>query len=206
MTEGQRVRILAGALSLICAGHAWAGCDDQTVLRGELITAMILLDVDAKRGIRVISSPGGTGAAATALALVHPLIIDGVCNSSCAWAFVINERACFTRRAVFGFHAAHDPGTGKRMPYATTYWLDQVRPGLLPQLERLRISSAVIKIDATKMLLAYADRACPANKNAMICLPTVRLASSSIQTRLQRRTKPGSKVNFAWTRILGGQD
>jgi hypothetical protein len=154
------MRLLSGAFSLLWAGRAWAGCDDQTVVRGELITAMILLDVDAKRGIRVVSSPGGTGAAAMVLALVHPLIIDGVCNSSCAWAFVTNQRACFTPRAVFGFHTSHDPGTGQRMPSATSYWLDHVRPGLAARLSGLQSSSTVIRISAAEMGQTYGDRAC----------------------------------------------
>lgn len=154
------MRLLSGAFMPLWAGHAWAGCDEQTVLKGELITAMILLDVDAKRGIRVVSSPGGTGAAAMALALVHPLIIDGVCNSSCAWAFVANEAACFTPRALFGFHAAHDPGTGKRMTIATAYWLDRVRPALATRLSLLQSSSTVIKISAVERAQIYPDRVC----------------------------------------------
>ena len=32
-------------------------------------------------------SPGGTGASALALARVRKLVIDGACNSACAWSF-----------------------------------------------------------------------------------------------------------------------
>ena len=81
-------------------------------------------------GIRITQSPGGTGAAAMVLGRAKGLVIDGKCQSACAWAFVQNKSACFTSRAVFDFHAAHDPGTGRRLTAATDYWLSTVGPAL----------------------------------------------------------------------------
>ena len=109
--------------------------------------------------IRLTSSPGGTGAAAMELARAR-VVVDGPCNSACAWSFVANERACFTRNASFGFHAAHDPGTGRRMAAATDHWMGQVRSSLRGKLSGLYSSSNLITLSAGQMAQYYGDRAC----------------------------------------------
>jgi hypothetical protein len=112
------------------------------------------------REIRITYSPGGSGAAAMALAGAKAVVIDGECASACAWAFVIAEHACFTDKAVFKFHAAHDPGTGRRIPTVTDYWLGNVTASLRGHLEGLRTSSKLITVTANAMKHHYADRAC----------------------------------------------
>ncbi|MGQ0456076.1 MAG: hypothetical protein ACT4OU_03320 [Hyphomicrobium sp.] len=114
----------------------------------------------AGRIVRVHFSPGGSGASAMALGRVHRLVIDGSCNSACAWAFIQNPKACFTSKASFGFHAAHDPGTGRRMPEATKYWLAKVRPSLRQRLSRLRNTSSLIRVSAAEMRKFYGDQVC----------------------------------------------
>jgi hypothetical protein len=88
------------------------------------------------------------------------VVIDGTCNSACAWAFVSNPRACYTSRASFGFHAAHDPGTGRRMGQATDYWLSQVHGALRNRLDGLRSTSSLITVSAAEMNRYLGDRAC----------------------------------------------
>ena len=114
------------------------------------------------KSVRISYSPGGTGAAALALARVNKVIVDGQCNSACAWSFVKNAGACFTPRASFGFHAAHDPGTGRRLNAATGYWLSTVRASLRPRLEGLLSSSSLIRVSASEMRRYYGDRVCGA--------------------------------------------
>ena len=114
------------------------------------------------KSVRISYSPGGTGAAALALARVNKVIVDGQCNSACAWSFVRNAGACFTPRASFGFHAAHDPGTGRRINAATGYWLSTVRTSLRPRLEGLLSSSSLIRVSASEMRRYYGDRVCGA--------------------------------------------
>lgn len=131
--------------------------DRETVITGEL-------DYQALRSnhgaIRVASSPGGSGAAALELARADHVVIDGTCNSACAWAFIASQNACFTANARFGFHGAFDPGTGKSMPVATGYWLAQVRGSLRGRLEPLQSSRGVIQLSARQMMQHYGDRAC----------------------------------------------
>lgn len=118
----------------------------------------------AQRGqtVTIKYSPGGTGAAALALARVSNVVIDGRCNSACAWSFVRNSNACFTARASFGFHAAHDPGTGRRLNAATGYWLKSVRPSLRGKLDALLGTSTLIRVSAAEMRRHYGERACGA--------------------------------------------
>ena len=134
----------------------------ETVIRGELTLGMAQRARQNGGVIRVTNSPGGTGAAAMELAHAR-VIIDGPCNSACAWSFVTNQNACFTRKASFGFLAAHDPGTGRRMDAATGYWLDQTRDSLRRQLGDLTSSSRVIKLNSVEMARHYGDRACSRN-------------------------------------------
>jgi len=113
--------------------------------------------------IRITNSPGGTGAAAMVLGRAKGLVIDGRCQSACAWAFVQNQSACFTSRASFDFHAAHDPGTGRRLTAATDYWLSTVGPELRSRLSSLRTSSSLVRISAKEMARYYGGRACGAS-------------------------------------------
>lgn len=115
------------------------------------------------REVVIKSSRGGSGASALALTRVKAVVIDGECLSACAWAFVNSPTACFTNRASFGFHASSDPGTGRRMPAATAYWLDTVRPALRPVLTSLGSSASVIYVNARQMKQYYGDRACDAS-------------------------------------------
>ena len=128
------------------------------------------------RPVRISYSPGGTGAAALALARVNKVIVDGQCNSACAWSFVRNAGACFTPRASFGFHAAHDPGTGRRLNAATGYWLSTVRGSLRPRLEGLLSSSSLIRVSASEMRRYYGDRVCGA-------APRIEVASKKALTK-----------------------
>jgi hypothetical protein len=118
-------------------------------------------------GIRITQSPGGTGAAAMVLGRANGLVIDGKCQSACAWAFVQNKNACFTSRAIFDFHAAHDPGTGRRIQVATDYWLSTVGPELRVRLAGLRSSSNLIRVSAKEMTRYYPSRACGASTPAV---------------------------------------
>jgi hypothetical protein len=129
-------------------------------ITGELSLADVQRAVKTNGVIRVSGSPGGVGAAAMELARAPNVVIDGTCNSACAWAFITNERACFTHKASFGFHGAHDPGTGGQMTAATDYWLNQVRGSLRGRLEPLRRSSKLITLNAAQMMQYYGDRAC----------------------------------------------
>lgn len=132
----------------------------ETAFRGELDYAAFRRAVDQGASVRIEASPGGTGASAMMLAKTPRLIIDGPCNSACAWAFVRHAHACFTPRATFGFHAAHDPGTGRRLGEATEYWLDLTRPSLRSRLSSLKRSSAIVRITAQSMKKYYPDRVC----------------------------------------------
>ena len=131
----------------------------EAVIRGELTIEAVRRARGQDGVIRVASSPGGSGAAAMELARGR-VVIDGPCNSACAWSFISNERACFTRNASFGFHGAHDPGTSRRMPAATDYWLSQVRGPLRGELMPLRSSSTLITVSSGQMMQYYGDRAC----------------------------------------------
>jgi hypothetical protein len=149
-------------LAFVCAApKAYGGAVAQHELsvRGELNYEILRRHAAVGTTIRIKSSPGGTGAAAMQLARMA-LIVDGPCNSACAWAFVHNERACFTSRAIFGFHALSDPGTGLLMPVATNYWLSNVRASLRPQLEVLLSSQRLVYVSAKTMTAHYGDRRC----------------------------------------------
>jgi hypothetical protein len=159
---------------LVSSQAARAGSQRQSSttpsdISGELSLASVQRAMRTNGAIRVSGSPGGVGAAAKELARAPHLVIDGTCNSACAWAFVTNERACFTHRASFGFHGAHDPGTGGQMTAATDYWLNQVRGSLRGRLEPLRHSSHLITLNAAQMMQHYGDRACgPSNGRSRV--------------------------------------
>jgi hypothetical protein len=119
------------------------------------------------------------------------LVIDGPCNSACAWAFVQNENACFTARASFGFHAAHDPGTGRRLAAATGYWLGTVGPELRTRLAGLRTSSSVIRVSAKEMRRYYGERVCGART------PTTESAQEKSPVKLP--AKPATQVAAHWS-------
>jgi hypothetical protein len=150
------------AVPLILGAGMSRGIADKLELRGELNYETLRSAAARRAGVRVKQSPGGTGAAAMMLGRIEGLVIDGRCDSACAWAFVRNPTACFTRRATFGFHGAHDPGTGRRMPVATKYWLGTVRAPLRARLDGLRTSSRVIRLGFNEMRRYYADRVCGA--------------------------------------------
>jgi hypothetical protein len=138
-----------------------------------------------------------------ALARVKGLVIDGPCNSACAWAFVRNTNACFTLRATFGFHAAHDPGTGRRITAATDYWLSTVGPALRARLSALRTSSAVIKLSAAEMLRYSAGRVCgrPAPRVEVAQPSAGRSAVASRPTEAAPSSpgEGGDRMNVAFT-------
>lgn len=138
----------------------------------------------ASRGqtVTIRYSPGGTGAAALALARVSKVVVDGACNSACAWSFVRNANACFTPRARFGFHAAHDPGTGRRLNAATSYWLQGVRPSLKGKLGALLGTSSLIKVSAAEMRRHYGDRVCGAE-------PRTEIASLEASKRISKTAR-----------------
>jgi hypothetical protein len=156
----------AAALGLIVLGALTAGpyvaTAQEIEIRGQLDYAALRQAEDRRQTVRVKYSPGGTGSSALALSRVSDLIIDGRCNSACAWAFVRNENACFTKQASFGFHASHDPGTGRRLNVATRYWLDFARPSLRARLANLLKNSRLIVLSAHGMRRYYGDRACDA--------------------------------------------
>jgi hypothetical protein len=151
------------AVPLVLGVGMSRGVADKLELRGELNYEALQSAAARGAGVRIKQSPGGTGAAAMMLGRIEGLVIDGRCDSACAWAFVRNPTACFTRRASFGFHGAHDPGTGRRMPVATKYWLGTVRAPLRARLDGLRTSSRVIRLGFTEMRRYYADRVCGAS-------------------------------------------
>jgi hypothetical protein len=158
--RGARYFLLTLAfLCPMCEAQERAPAREELKIRGELDYELLLRHSILGSTIRIRSTPGGTGAAAMQLAHM-PVIVDGRCNSACAWAFVQNTRACFTRRAVFGFHAAFDPGTGRRMQVATDYWLNGVRASLRPRLEGVLSSQRLVYISAKEMTRHYADRRC----------------------------------------------
>lgn len=120
------------------------------------------LSKHAARGeaVRVRYSPGGTGAAAMQMATIKKLVIDGPCHSACAWAFIQNNNACFTRRAVFGFHGAADPGTGRPMLAATNYWLSHVRASLRERISGVTESLRLVYVSASELARHYPERVC----------------------------------------------
>jgi hypothetical protein len=176
--------LVAAALAVVVGMSN--GIADKLEFQGELSYEAFEAATARNTAIRIKRSPGGTGAAAMMLGRVNGLVIDGRCDSACAWAFVRNPTACFTRRASFGFHAAHDPGTGRRMPTATTYWLGTVRPPLRARLDGLRTSSRVIHLGFNDMRRYYADRVCGAKPSdsdapAVVILPVQRPAHNYAQ-------------------------
>lgn len=151
--------VIVGGSMLAVVSSASAG---EREFRGQLSYETFQRAARRNETVRVTYSPGGTGAAALALARVSNVVIDGACNSACAWAFVRNPGACFTKRASFGFHAAHDPGTGRRLNAATQYWLASVRGSLRGRLDVLLTSSRLVRVSAHEMRQYYGDRACGA--------------------------------------------
>jgi hypothetical protein len=165
------------------AGGAFAG--DAIEFNGQLSYETFSRARAQKKAVRITYSPGGTGAAALQLARVSNVVIDGRCNSACAWAFVRSNSACFTSRVSFGFHAAHDPGTGRRLNAATGYWLDSVRPSLRGRLSGLLRTSSLITLSAKEMRRYYADRVCGASK------PRTEIATNSVEQKVaQARVEP----------------
>jgi hypothetical protein len=133
---------------------------------GELDYATFERAAAQGRGVRVKSSPGGTGAAATALAKVDDVIIDGDCDSACAWAFIESKTACFTDDASFGFHAAYDPASNRMLPGATSYWLAKGRANLRARIEAIKSPDSIVRIEAAEMKRYYPERACSATRLA----------------------------------------
>ena len=168
----------AVALSAPLAAVQAAHIPQPVVFSGELDSHAFEVAALAHREVRIAYSPGGSGAAALALAQVEDVVIDGECRSACAWAFIASANVCFTSRASFAFHAAHDPGTGRRIPVATGYWLAQVRPSLQPRLEGLKSSSKLIEVGAKEMSKHYADRTCDADGHKRKAAPEILVAST----------------------------
>lgn len=168
---------VCGAVSVPIALSMGApsGVAENLEFRGELSYTEFEAAAASHKSVRIKRSPGGTGAAAMMLGRVKQLVIDGPCNSACAWAFVRHANACFTARASFGFHGAHDPGTGRRMPVATNYWLSTVREPLRERLQGLLKSSRVIRLRAKDMRRYYGDRACGAAPSATVVAERVQL-------------------------------
>jgi hypothetical protein len=183
-----------GVLSLPMEALAQSG---DISFNGELNYAAFRSAASRGQTVTIRYSPGGTGAAALALARVSKVVVDGPCNSACAWSFVRNANACFTPRARFGFHAAHDPGTGRRLNAATSYWLQGVRPSLKGKLGALLSTSSLIKVSASEMRRHYGDRVCGSEPRTEIAsLEVKRSASEAV---LSRTAKTRSNVGKADT-------
>lgn len=150
----------AAALPIVLSMGTDSGKAGSIDFRGQLNYKTFAAAVERGDGVRIKKSPGGTGAAALMLSRVKGLVIDGRCDSACVWAFVRNPTACFTRRASFGFHGAHDPGTGRRMVVATKYWLSLVPPSLRDRLSPLLTNSRVIRLSSNQMARYYPGRVC----------------------------------------------
>jgi hypothetical protein len=162
----------AGLIALNCITPVVPGAFGASVeFKGELNYDAFRRAADKGDAIRITQSPGGTGAAAMVLGRAKGLVIDGRCQSACAWAFVQNQNACFTKRASFDFHAAHDPGTGRRLTAATDYWLSTVGPALRARLSGLRTSSNLIRVSAREMAGYYGSRQCGDGRRAEITAP-----------------------------------
>jgi hypothetical protein len=161
------------AVPYVLSIGASSGVAEGLDFRGELNYSTFESAAAKNKGVRIKRSPGGTGAAAMMLGRVKKLVIDGRCDSACAWAFARNPNACFTGRASFGFHGAHDPGTGRRMPVATKYWLGTVRAPLRGRLQGLMTSSRVIRLSSAQMRRYYADRVCGAQPSVVAAVGPV---------------------------------
>jgi hypothetical protein len=199
---------LAAAALALWLGMS-SGIADKLEFQGEL--SYEAFEAAAARGasVRIERSPGGTGAAAMMLGRVKGLVIDGRCDSACAWAFVRNPTACFTRRATFGFHGAHDPGTGRRMLVATKYWLGTVRAPLRARLDGLRTSSRVIYLGFDDMRRYYPDRVCGARPSgteapAVVILPVQKPLRDFAQARDAMVVLPVKKSRSDPRREAGG--
>lgn len=185
-----RTTMLAlGVLSLPMEALAQSG---DISFNGELNYAAFRSAASRGQTVTIRYSPGGTGAAALALARVSKVVVDGPCNSACAWSFVRNANACFTPRARFGFHAAHDPGTGRRLNAATSYWLQGVRPSLKGKLGALLSTSSLIKVSASEMRRHYGDRACGSEQRTEIA--SLEVKKSASKAVLSRAAKTRSNV------------
>ena len=170
------------------------GASETSVeFKGELNYEAFKRAADKGASIRITQSPGGTGAAAMMLGRTKGLVIDGRCQSACAWAFVQNEGACFTKRASFDFHAAHDPGTGRRLQAATDYWLSTVGPELRARLSGLRSSSSLIRVSAKEMARYYGARQCAGDgRRAEIAAPAhMRVAALSSEAPVSEQATAG---------------
>ena len=178
-----RAPVLCATLLAFCSmmGVAEASAAPRNVQHsGELNYTKFRSAAARGETVTIRYSPGGTGASALALARIPKVVVDGVCNSACAWSFVKSRNACFTSRASFGFHAAHDPGTGRRLNAATSYWLQSVRPSLKGRLNGLLSTSRLIRVSAAEMRRHYGDRACGAR-------PKVQAASLDAPLRKPKR-------------------
>ena len=83
----------AGLIALGCITPAVPGALGASVeFKGELNYDAFKRASDKGVGIRITQSPGGTGAAAMVLGRAKGLVIDGVCNSACAWA--LSSQTC----------------------------------------------------------------------------------------------------------------
>jgi hypothetical protein len=198
----------AGLIALNCITPAVPGAFGASVeFQGELNYDTFKRASDKGVGIRITQSPGGTGAAAMVLGRAKGLVIDGRCQSACAWAFVQNQSACFTKRASFDFHAAHDPGTGRRLTAATDYWLSTVGPELRARLSGLRTSSNLIRVSAREMAGYYGSRQCGAGgRRAEITVPAqprVGALRSTASDAAARITTASIALPTAWSAADG---
>lgn len=167
------------------------GQSRDITFNGELNYAAFRSAASRGETVTIRYSPGGTGAAALALARISKVVVDGACNSACAWSFVRNGNACFTPRASFGFHAAHDPGTGRRLNAATSYWLQNVRASLKGKLNALLSTSSLIKVSAAEMRRHYGDRVCGAEPRTEIAsLDTSKRPSGKGELRTAKTSRP----------------
>lgn len=186
-----RAFVALGALLVALPAEAQTG---RLQFSGELNYAAFRAAAERGTAVTIKYSPGGTGASALALARIPNVVIDGRCNSACAWSFVRNANACFTARASFGFHAAHDPGTGRRLNAATGYWLQHVRPSLRGKLHALLGTSSLIRVSASQMRRHYGDRVCGAAPRTEIAATTRRagtvLATAQAGKRSARASAP----------------
>src|SRR5215469_9070299 len=83
-------------------------------IRSAVVAMAFLLQMPARADVRILASPGGTVSEFLSVFEVlrasgERIVIDGPCLSACTLVLVAvpANRICVTRRAVFGFHAAH---------------------------------------------------------------------------------------------------
>ena len=111
--------------------------------------------------IHVHNHPGGYVLPTIARLGYYPrVVIDGRCDSACAWAFVMNRNACFTMRATFGFHRASYAKSGEpAREYTLALW-HNLPASLRPVAADVLRSDELVRVGAWEMWHHYPGRVC----------------------------------------------